>query len=609
MDKEALKRIPQGEFYDYGDSPTKHKCAQCGERDWQYAIAGMAGRDRCICAACHKLHPPGSPPEVPEHDKPVRLTGEWKVPEKGKDWGWLSPGKTPEVCYWEREVGGTSLDIHGGNRWILELVPEAEEWPKWVVDGGFVYRWAGPNTCSCSLSAEGFYWNDKNGEDGWDDWCSRHECTEAHAREVMAADGRAWPKEWGPPEQVGEWPQWAIGVAGVYGYQVARFCDANHYDFTSTREIGGATQTGGDWLLKEKGCRKVPLAEAYAYAQEHNLAWPEGWESPEAETLYAVPKYSAAMYASLAPDGISRHHHADGTIDVDQSLCVDREKWGRNLCWNRCTREEALARVMPAKAEKPEAETSRTRCDVCGEDTGAWVECHDGKSRCGTCYPKYKTAYDETDANLDVPAKDAGAPRFRKEQTMSTNNEVMEYDGAEEVACPKCGVGLSGPSKKNYSSCGEPRSEWRLSGGLLKRKCDGCKAKVRMYPKSCRAPLPPIEDDPGIEKVAKAHRKAWEPDALVTAGQSIVGGVGILAWTLLNIAAKTTGFALRRVVRPSVGWVAHRYGGAAALFVLACLAWQYPSGATRVAGSVANGVVVAANAIGSAWAWCAGLVG
>ena len=560
MDKEALKRIPQGEFYDYGDSPTKHKCAQCGERDWQYAIAGMAGRDRCICAACHKLHPPDSPPEVPEHDKPVRLTGEWKVPEEGKDWGWLSP-LAGRVCTWLDTPGGASQPDYGGNRWILELVPEVKP---------------APMTRDAAMD---------------------------HERERREAE------EWGPPEQVGEWPQWAIGVAGVYGYQVARFCDANHYDFTSTREIGGATQTGGDWLLKEKGCRKVPLGEAYAYAQEHNLAWPEGWEVPEAETLYAVPKYSAAMYASLAPDGISRHHHADGTKDGEQSLCVDREKWGQNLCWRRCTREEALARVMPAKAEKPEAETSRTRCDVCGEDTGAWVECHDGKSRCGTCYPKYKTAYDETDANLDVPAKDAGAPRFRKEQTMSTNNEVMEYDGAEEVACPKCGVGLSGPSKKNYSSCGEPRSEWRLSGGLLKRKCDGCKAKVRMYPKSCRAPLPPIEDDPGIEKVAKAHRKTWEPDALVTAGQSIVGGVGILAWTLLNIAAKTTGFALRRVVRPSVGWVAHRYGGAAALFVLACLAWQYPSGATRVAGSVANGVVVAANAIGSAWAWCAGLVG
>ena len=267
------------------------------------------------------------------------------------------------------------------------------------------------------------------------------------------------------------------------------------------------------------------------------------------------------------------------------------------MCWRRCTREEALARVMPEKpideadADAPRFRKEQTmttmRCDTCGRAFVAGELMYHYGDQMTLCDLCHRAEHKESSSG--------------KEATMSTNNEVMEFGTGTEVACPVCGsAGLYAPSNSE---------QWKLRDGIFRRKCPNCKTPLAMYAKNYVAPPPPPENEPGIEKVAKAHRKTWEPDALVAAGQSIVGGVGILAWTLLNIAAKTTGFALRRVVRPSVGWVAHRYGGAAALFVLACLAWQYPSGATRVAGSVANGVVVAANAIGSAWAWCAGLVG
>ena len=86
-------------------------------------------------------------------------------------------------------------DIDWPDEWGEEPDPDAEGWPKFAVDNGYVHRAVDADTrCSLALPEGGFVAESLY---HWSAYLAKHECTEAHAREVLAARGQDWPKTWG----------------------------------------------------------------------------------------------------------------------------------------------------------------------------------------------------------------------------------------------------------------------------------------------------------------------------------------------------------------------------------------------------------------------------
>lgn len=265
---------------------------------------------------------------------------------------------------------------------------EQERWPRWSDCNGFIRRWPETGPVSCCLPSGTFLDHDDQfdgltGEERWqkNSVAIRCACTEAHAREVLAARGQKVPDEWETPDPgplPGPW-------------QEHRLPDGRTLKWTGEfREPSGteAFTTGPDWLAS-LGCRNfgepayilrptgdpkpAPDADGWCYGVCDESGQVLRWRDPKSsdhqfiyrnhDTWRTWPRMDEAKTCMRGVDGYRTCTRAEAEHVHGKPLPMD-EPEAANECGNRtgCSEPVGYSCRECGAILTPQPGYSRLRC-------------------------------------------------------------------------------------------------------------------------------------------------------------------------------------------------------------------------------------------------------